>query len=67
MTPIVGDVLLDPYLIDRLRILRGTAKISHISIITNGIIWHRLSEQHRLYVLQSVDVLSFSVGGGEAK
>ncbi|RME37912.1 MAG: radical SAM protein, partial [Planctomycetota bacterium] len=63
LTPIVGDALLDPHLLDRLRLLRGTPAVTRISLITNAIAWPRLSRSDRLQLLQSLDTIDVSTGG----
>jgi len=63
LTPIVGDVLVDPHLPDRLALLRNEEAITHVAFTTNAIAWGRFSERNQRLILESVDCISISLGG----
>lgn len=67
LTPIVGDVLLDPQLPQRLRLLRGTPGITHVSFTTNGIAWERFQPAARRFIAESLNTICFSLGGVDAR
>ena len=66
LTPIVGDVLLDPHFLDRLRYLRSRPEIGLVYVVTNAIAWDRYSPDERRFILDSVDWLGISTGGLDA-
>ncbi|MCH7526530.1 MAG: radical SAM protein [Planctomycetes bacterium] len=66
LTPIVGDVLIDPHFVDRLRLLRSRPEITDVSFTTNGIASDRFSEGDQRLILESSDCISFSIGGLDA-
>ncbi|HUU83729.1 MAG TPA: SPASM domain-containing protein [Phycisphaerae bacterium] len=66
LTPIVGDVLVDPLFLDRLRLLRAQPSITHVSFVTNGIAWHRFSADDQRFIMQNIDSISISIGGLDA-
>ena len=63
LTPIVGDVLIDPHLLDRLRLLRETEEITNVSFTTNAIAWDRYDESQQRSILQSTRTICISIGG----
>ncbi len=66
LTPIVGDVLVDPHLMDRLRLLRKTPEVTHVSFTTNAIAWKRFNENDRHAILESTNAINISMGGVDA-
>ncbi len=63
LTPIVGDVLLDPHLIERFHILEKYPKINQITLTTNGIALDKFSDDQVSFLLERIDVLQVSIGG----
>lgn len=66
LTPLTGDVLLDPFLPDRLCEARRYRAIGRISFYTNGISWKRFDAAARVVILHNADRILFSVGGLDA-
>ena len=66
LTPLVGDALLDPYLLERLKILDSSSQISQISLTTNAIALARYSDEHVLQILKIMDCIQVSIGGLDA-
>ena len=67
LTPIVGDALLDPHLIDRIRILKSHPAIKQISLTTNGIALYKYSDEDVRYLLESLSCIQVSIGGLDAE
>lgn len=63
LTPIVGDVLLDPLLMQRLDVLTATPSITDVSFVTNGIGWRRWSARDRERLARAAGTINFSIGG----
>jgi len=63
LTPVVGDALLDPHLLDRMRILKAHPGIKQISVTTNGIALDRYSDEDIRYLLESLYCIQISIGG----
>jgi len=63
LTPIVGDPLLDPHLLDRIRILKSHPAIKQISFTTNSIALDRYSDEDIRYLLESLFCIQVSIGG----
>lgn len=63
LTPIVGDVLVDPHLMSRLRLLRDANEVTHVALTTNAIAWKRFGERDRVAILESTSSISISLGG----
>ncbi len=66
LTPVVGDVLLDPHFLERLELLSACTLVSQVSFTTNGIAFHRYSDDDILRVLELADYIQFSIGGLDA-
>lgn len=66
LTPIVGDPLLDPQLLDRIRILKAHPAIKQISFTTNGIALDRYSDEDVRSLLASLYCIQVSIGGLDA-
>lgn len=63
LTPVVGDALLDPHLLERLRILEACPQVNQISMTTNGIALERYSDEEVGEMLAIFDCIQVSVGG----
>ena len=66
LTPLVGDALLDPHLLERLQILNDCPQISQISLTTNGIALERFPDAEVRKFLEGIDCLQVSIGGLDA-
>lgn len=67
LTPVVGDALLDPHLLERLAILERYPQVSQVSLTTNGIALHRYSDREVRRLLEVADQLQVSIGGLDAQ
>jgi MoaA/NifB/PqqE/SkfB family radical SAM enzyme len=63
LTPVVGDALLDPHLLERIEILAAQPEINQISLTTNAIALERYSDDDLRKLLKSLDCMQVSVGG----
>ena len=63
LTPVVGDVLLDPHLMERFRILREHPEINQISFTTNAIGLDRYSDEEVCRLLRETYCIQVSIGG----
>ena len=63
LTPVVGDPLLDPDLLERLQILAAHPEIGQVSLTTNGIALERFSDAEVRLLLQALDCIQISSGG----
>jgi hypothetical protein len=63
LTPVVGDALLDPHLLERLRMLESYPSIDQVTLTTNAIALHKLSDDDVRYLLRRLFVLQLSIGG----
>jgi MoaA/NifB/PqqE/SkfB family radical SAM enzyme len=63
LTPLVGDVLLDRHLIERLAWLRGIPGITELGVTTNGAMAHRFDDAELAEVVNSFSRLSISIYG----
>jgi MoaA/NifB/PqqE/SkfB family radical SAM enzyme len=66
LTPIVGDALLDPHLMERLRILKAHPEINQITLTTNAIALGRYSDEDVRDMLQTLFCIQVSIGGLDA-
>jgi MoaA/NifB/PqqE/SkfB family radical SAM enzyme len=66
LTPVVGDALLDPHLMERLRILDSHPEINQITVTTNGIALDRYSDEEVRYLLKTLYCIQVSIGGMDA-
>lgn len=62
-TPVVGDALLDPHLIERLELLGGFPTVDQVTLTTNGIALDRYSDGEVRYLLKAVFCIQISIGG----
>jgi len=67
LTPLTGDVLLDPFLVDRLEDLRSHPEIGKVWFYTNAIAWKRISDEARWRVLGLTDEICVSVSGPDRR
>jgi len=67
LTPLGGDALLDPHLLERLRNLSESPQISQISLTTNAIALKKYSDEEVLELLRRLDGIQVSVGGLDAE
>jgi len=67
LTPLGGDVLLDPHLLERLRILDACPQIQQISFTTNAIALGRYSDDEVRWILKVIDCIQVSIGGLDAE
>ena len=63
LTPVPGEVLLDPHLIKRYEILAKYKNIDQVSFTTNGIAFEKYSDQELKYILRSSFMIQISIGG----
>ncbi|MFQ5413501.1 MAG: SPASM domain-containing protein [Phycisphaerae bacterium] len=66
LTPIVGDALVDPMLVGRMRLLADTPAVTATSFTTNGIAWRRFSAKDQLFMLERTACVNISIGGLDA-
>jgi MoaA/NifB/PqqE/SkfB family radical SAM enzyme len=66
LTPVVGDALMDPHLMERLRILKSHPEINQISLTTNGIALERYSDEDVRHILKTLFCIQVSIGGLDA-
>lgn len=67
LTPVIGDALVDPHLMERLRILRSNPGITQISMTTNAIALERYSDEDVCRLLEASYCIQLSIGGLEAE
>ena len=67
LTPVQGDALLDPHLLDRVRRLEEDPKINQITLTTNAIALERYSDDDVCYLLKTLDCIQLSIGGLDAE
>ena len=69
LTPVVGDIFMDPYLLDRIAILneyKGRG-ISSLSVTTNAVLAQRYSIRDLQYIVNAFDRIFISVYGRDAE
>lgn len=66
LTPVGGDALLDPHLIERVKILYEHPLINQITLTTNAIALERYSDDEVCYLLEALDCIQVSIGGLDA-
>src|SRR5512135_2329361 len=66
LTPVVGDALLDPHLLNRLRILEACPEIRQVSLTTNAIALERYRDEDVCPLLEAMDCIQVSIGGLDA-
>jgi radical SAM protein with 4Fe4S-binding SPASM domain len=67
LTPVVGDVLLDRHLVERLRLLKDYDRIRPISVTTNLVALDRFDNDELLFILDAFDKIHISVYGLNAE
>jgi radical SAM protein with 4Fe4S-binding SPASM domain len=63
LTPVVGDVFLDKYLVERFRLIRKYKKIGSVSFSTNAVLSDRFSDEDLLFIMERVERIYISVYG----
>ena len=63
LTPVPGEILLDPHLIKRYEILAKYKNIGQVSFTTNGIAFEKYSDEDLKYILRSSFMIQVSIGG----
>ncbi len=63
LTPVVGDALLDPHLLQRIELLAAQKKINQISLTTNAIALERYSDDDLATILNKLACIQISIGG----
>jgi MoaA/NifB/PqqE/SkfB family radical SAM enzyme len=66
LTPIVGDALLDPHLMDRLRVIKSHPAVTQITLTTNAIALDKYSDGDVRTLLESLYCVQVSLGGLDA-
>ena len=66
LTPIIGDALLDPHLLERVRILKTYPEINQISLTTNALALDRFADEDVCRLLDTLYCLQVSIGGLDA-
>ncbi|HAH21871.1 MAG TPA: hypothetical protein DCL49_13345 [Candidatus Omnitrophica bacterium] len=64
-TPIVGEPLIDPSFIEKIKYARSRQNIAHISFFTNGILINRMDA--RDIITSGVNSVTISIGGFDAE
>jgi len=64
LTPVVGEMLLDPNLMDRFRVLAKYPAIKQISFVTNLISHEKFSDDDWNFILARTSAIQVSIGGG---
>jgi hypothetical protein len=67
LTPMVGEVLLDKQLLERLKLLRATPAVSRVSAITNATMAYLYSDEELAELANYFDRLTVSVYGLDAE
>ncbi|WP_053549685.1 radical SAM protein [Desulfuromonas soudanensis] len=67
LTPVVGDALLDPHLLERLRLLSAHPLVNQITMTTNAIALDRYADDEVRFLLESLDGIQVSIGGLDAE
>ena len=60
-TPVVGDPLIDPYIIERIKYARSKKNIRRIGFFTNGILINKIGTQ--AIISSGVNEITISIGG----
>jgi len=63
LTPVMGDLFLDPFIIQRYEALDEFKNINQISFTTNGIALSKFSDDQLKYILNRSFLIQFSIGG----
>jgi MoaA/NifB/PqqE/SkfB family radical SAM enzyme len=66
LTPVVGDALLDPHLLERLRLLSAHPLVNQITMTTNAIALDRYGDDEVRFLLETLDCIQVSIGGLDA-
>ena len=63
LTPVMGDALLDPHILERLQILKKYPAIKQITLTTNGIALKKYSDREIRRLLEDLSCIQLSIGG----
>jgi len=63
LTPLVGDALLDRYLVSRLKFLEEVPAIRELGVTTNAAMVHRFDDEELAYVVNRFGRISISIYG----
>ena len=66
LTPIDGEPLIDPHLIERIEILKEHKETQQIMMTTNGIALNKYSDQEIRRLLEDLYLIKLSIGGLDA-
>jgi len=66
LTPIMGDALLDPHLLERIKILKTHSEINQITLTTNAIALKKYSDEEVCLFLETFFCIVISIGGLDA-
>lgn len=66
-SPLMSDPLVDPYFLDRIRLVRDTFHNISMDVFTNGIALQRFSDSELQEILMSLVTLNISIGGVNRK
>ena len=67
LTPVVGDVFLDKYLVDRIKLLKNYENINDISFTTNAIASDKLTDKELSFILTNLKRIYISIYGIDAE
>lgn len=67
LTPVVGDPLLDPQLMERLRMLQAEPMVRQVTMTTNAIALDRYDDDEVCRLLEALDCIQVSIGGLDAE
>jgi radical SAM protein with 4Fe4S-binding SPASM domain len=63
LTPMVGDVFLDKFLVERVRLVRQYPRVTRLSLTTNAAFADRFSDEELAFILAGLDRVQVSVYG----
>jgi radical SAM protein with 4Fe4S-binding SPASM domain len=67
LTPAAGDVLLDPFLIERIKVVKKYPEITDLIFTTNAALAHRYDDNDLKWLIENTDAINISVYGLDAK
>ena len=65
--PVMGDPLVDPLLIKRIRLVKSKYENLRLHTFTNGILFSKFSDSELLEFLKAMEIINISLGGLEAE
>jgi radical SAM protein with 4Fe4S-binding SPASM domain len=63
LTPVVGEVFLDKYLVERFRLIKKYEKINRVSFSTNAVVSDRFSDEELSFIIERTERIYISVYG----